>query len=170
MSFCPFIDLCSMKTCHLLGICIPFISCSSTPHGSRSQGCVSGPWSRDWAGPDHVAEHALITWLSMHWSRDWEALITWLRGTDYVTERRLSRDWEALITWLCRQWSRGWAGTDIVTEHALITWLRGTDHVTERHWLRDWEALITWLRGADHMTERRWSRGYHALITCFRRQ
>ena len=23
------------------------------------------------------------------------------------------RDWEALITWLCRQWSRGWAGTDI---------------------------------------------------------
>ena len=132
-------------------------------------------WSRNWSCTDHVADHTLITWLIMHWSRVYHALLTWLilhwsrawSCTDHVTNHEL-------ITWLNIHWSRDWSCTDHVTDHALITWLSCTDHVAIRHWSRDcaWtddipvHALTTWL--IIHWS-RAWSCPHHvaeyALIT-----
>ena len=47
----------------------------------------------------------MVTIRFRHWSRSWNALITWL-------SRHWSRSCQALITWLSRCWSRGWAVAD----------------------------------------------------------
>ena len=130
---------------------------------------------------DHVADHTRITWLIMHWSRDWSC-------TDHVAIMHWSRSYHALITWLITQWSRSyhvlvmwlilhllrnWSCPDHVADKALIMWLSCTDHVAIMHWSRDWSctdhvidpALITWLSCTDHVAIMHWSRGYHALIT-----
>ena len=121
-----------------------------------------------------LAEHALITWLIMHWSRDWScndlvsdhALITWLSCTDHVAIMQWSRGYHAqitwlfmqwthsyhiLVTWLIMHWSRGWSCTDHVTDHALITWLSCTDHLAGH-------TLITCLSCTDPVTK-------HEMIT-----
>ena len=90
-------------------------------------------WWRDCACTDDVGDQALITWLIMHWSRVYQAMIS---------------DWQALLMGLCTHWSRGY--------HALITWLRmhwwrgcsGTDHVFIRLWsvtdrLWSWDCART---------------------------
>ena len=108
--------------------------------------------SRGWSCTNHMAEHELITWLSMQWSRVWMVLIMWLI-------KNWSRGYNALITWLRMHWSCGWSYTDDVTDQALITWLI-------IHWSRGYHALITWLHMHCSRNCRQWSRGYHALITC----
>ena len=55
---------------------------------------------------DHVADHALITWVIMNWSRG-------LSYTAHVADH-------ALITLWMMHWSRGWSYTDHVTHHAHI--------------------------------------------------
>ena len=50
----------------------------------------------------------ISAWPRMQRSRGWSF-------TDHVFIIRWSRDWEALITWLCRQWSRA--------DPVLISWL-----------------------------------------------
>ena len=99
-----------------------------------------------------MAEHELITWLSMQWSRVWMVLIMWLI-------KNWSRGYNALITWLRMHWSCGWSYTDDVTDQALITWLI-------IHWSRGYYALITGLHMQCSRNCRQWSRGYHALIMC----
>ena len=66
------------------------------------------------AGTDHVADQVPITWLSMHWSRVYQAMIS---------------DWQALIMGLCTHWSRGY--------HALISGLR-------MHWWRGCSWFSAW--------------------------
>ena len=123
---------------------------------------------------DHMTDHALITWLHMHWSRNcrqwsrgYHALLMWLsmpwQGSYYALLTCLS--WtehmadHTLITWLHMPWSRDWWCTDHV---AIMHWTRGSSyifHVTAH-------ALITWLII-------QWSRGWlctdyvadHALIS-----
>ena len=58
---------------------------------------------------DHVPGHALITWLIMHWSRDWSC-------NDLVSDH-------ALITWL--------SCIAHVACHAVITWLSCTTHLAD---------------------------------------
>ena len=45
--------------------------------------------SRSSAGPDHVTEQALFTWLIHTYHVTDHALITWLSCTDYVTAHAL---------------------------------------------------------------------------------
>ena len=59
------------------------------------------------AFPASSVYHAPITWLIMHWSRNWSC-------TFHLADH-------ALITWLIIHWSRDWSCTDHVTDHALIT-------------------------------------------------
>ena len=53
----------------------------------------AGTW-RDLYCTDHVADHALITWLIMHWYQSWSY-------TSHVTDH-------ALIIRLTMHWSSGW--------------------------------------------------------------
>ena len=110
-------------------------------------------WSRGWSCTDHVTDHALITWLIMHWSRGYHALITWLvihgscawSCTDYMTDH-------ALNTWLIMHWSRGY--------HALLTWLI-------MQWSCSYDVPVRWLiihplgdgPCTDHVAD-------HTLISC----
>ena len=48
---------------------------------------------------DHVADHALIPWLSMDWSHDYHVVIPWLNGADHVTDHALIMF--AIIHWSC---------------------------------------------------------------------
>ena len=100
---------------------------------------------------DHVAENTVITWLIMHWSREWSV-------TDQMAITHLSNDCSCthhvddhtLTMWLIKHWSLGY--------DSLITWLR-------LQWSRCW--LYTY-HGIDHAWSPDWScrsRGYHALIT-----
>ena len=124
---------------------------------------------------DPVAEYAMITKLIIHWPRDSacpdhvtdHALISWLSCTDHVAHH-------ALITWLIMHWSRCVSCTDHMTVHELITWILYTDQVTDHvlitwlimHWSRGYHALITWLiihwsldwSCTDHVSD-------HALLT-----
>ena len=89
-------------------------------------------------------------------------------------------------------WSRGWSGTDHVTNHAVITSLSCNDLEIAHaliiwmitHWSRDRSctehvtdhALITWLSCTNHVADleqiswliMQWSRRYHALISRLR--
>ena len=40
--------------------------------------CLIIHWSRDCTCTEHVADHALFSWLIMHWSSGYHPLITWL--------------------------------------------------------------------------------------------
>ena len=73
---------------------------------------------------------ALITWLIMHWSRDWSC-------TDHVAIMHCSRGWSGNDHIATTYWSRTWLCTDHVTVRALITWLI-------MPWSRGYNALITW--------------------------
>ena len=104
------------------------------------------------AGHLYVTDHAPITWLIMHWSRNWSC-------TDHLADH-------ALITWLIILSSVDWSYTDHVTDHALIyhvlvTWLSCTEYVAE-HALFRW--LITHLSRditcTDHVALMHWSRGW----------
>ena len=134
---------------------------------SRQESCSS-------AGPYHVTEHPLFTWLIINWSGDWSC-------TDHVA---------------IMHWSRGWSCTDHVADHARIRWLSCTDQVAIMHWSRDCpctdhvddHTLFTWLIihwsrdctctdhvivGNDHVAIMHWSPGWsctdhmadHTLIT-----
>ena len=58
-------------------------------------GIVQLSWqlSSRWADSNHTAQQALITWLSMHYSRGWSY-------TDHVMIMHWSLGYHALITWL----------------------------------------------------------------------
>ena len=106
-----------------------------------------------------MADHALVTWLIMHWSRDCAC-------TDYVTDHALTiclscNDLVAdhtLIPWLIIHWSRG--------SPALITWLIAVIRLLHMHWSHNWSCN-------DYMAIMQWSRCWsfndpvtdHALIT-----
>ena len=101
---------------------------------------------------DTRSYHVLVTWLIIHWSRNWSC-------TDHVADH-------ALITWVVMHWSRGWSCTDHVTDHALITWLSCPAYVADH-------TMFKWLPCAGHVTDHalimwlimHWWRGYNALIT-----
>ncbi|MDI3349727.1 hypothetical protein DCBHLPFO_00637 [Mycoplasmopsis arginini] len=99
-------------------------------------------WSRNWSFTDHVADHALNTWLIMHRSRDWSC-------TDHVAIMHCSRGWSCSDHAATMYWSHDWSCTDHVIDHALITWLI-------MHSSCDWSC-------ADHV----WC---HTLIMCIWRQ
>ena len=102
-------------------------------------------WWRACACTDDVADRALITWLIMHWSRVYQAMISDWQALIMGLCTHWSRGYHALITWLRMHWWRGWSGTDNLIGHAVITWL-------VVHWSRVSHTVITWLRGADHVT------------------
>ena len=77
-------------------------------------------WTRGWSYTDHVSSHALITWLHMHWARNYRqwsggyhALIKCLimqcscesGYTNDVAIMHWSRVYHALNTWLIINWS-----------------------------------------------------------------
>ena len=114
-------------------------------------------WSRDWSCTDHIIDPALITWLIMHWSRDGSctdhvAIMHWSLGWLYTDHVPCHAQMTWLITWLIMHWSSGY--------HALITWLTCTDLVVD---IRLFTCLIMhrsrgWSYTADVAV--------HALITC----
>ena len=98
--------------------------------------CYILHWTRGWSYTDHGTAHALITWLQMHWSRSYHALITCLSWTEHMADH-------TLITWLPMHYSRDCKCTD----HVVV----GNDHVAIMHWSGGWSCTA-------HVTE-------HALTT-----
>ena len=107
-------------------------------------------WSRDWSCNGNVIDHALITWLIMHWLRGYHALLTWLI-------LQWSCSYHVPVTWLIMHWSLNWSCTDNEGDHTLITWLiihwscdwSCTDHVAIMHCSRGYNAMITWISYTD---------------------
>ena len=151
-------------------------------------------WSRNCACTHHVDDHTLITflitWLIIHWSRGYYALITGLHMQCSRNCRQCSRGYHALITclsctehvsdqtlitWLIMHWSRGWSWTNHFVDHALIRGWSYTDHMTD-HELITW-VRMHWSRGwscTNHVTDHalimrlivHYHEAVHALITC----
>ena len=122
----------------------PSLKCFQEPESKKSNIIPLLLSFRKCQGFRAVANHALITLLTMHWSGGYHALILWL------------------IIHL----SSNCPCTDLVTNHALITWLSCTDHVSIMHWSRDctWtdhvpvHALFPWLSCNDQLAN-------HTLFT-----
>ena len=115
-------------------------------------------WSRGWSCTDHVTDHALITWLIMHWSRGYHALMTWLI-------MHLSYDWSCPDHVAILHSSLGWSYTHLGTDRALIKVLSCIDYMTPH-------ALITWMiihwscdrHCSDHVAIMHCSRGWSCTV------